>query len=109
MGGGGRAVKFCVNWAVCILLDEVELAIKKMKAGKAPEGDGIAIDMIKEGGKDLKVALVELHNRYQSSEEIPEEWQNAIYLCSCSRKVTTVIQAHKPSVSAVQDIHENNQ
>ena len=57
-----------------ILVDEVKLAIRNMKTGKAPGEDGNTIDMIKEREEVLNVVLAELYNRCLPSEEIPEGW-----------------------------------
>ena len=52
---------------------EPELAIKKKKLGKSPRDDKITADIVKMGNEEKAMAL-ELYNRLQKEEKIPDDW-----------------------------------
>ena len=53
---------------------DVEMAVQKMKNGKAAGIDGIFPDLIKAGGKVLIRQMEELFRTVWDEERIPEEW-----------------------------------
>lgn len=60
--------------------EEYEEALSKMKNGKAPGEDGIAIELIKEGGVELKKRVVDLFNRCWRDGVVPGRWGKIIVL-----------------------------
>lgn len=63
-----------------ITMREYEEALSKMKNGKAPGEDGIAIELIKEGGEDLKKKIVEFFNKCWMEGVVPGRWGRVIVL-----------------------------
>lgn len=60
-----------------ISIQEIELALKLLKTGRAPEEDGVTVEMLKLGGDALLKAIGTLLNKCLQSNKIPEQWQNA--------------------------------
>lgn len=63
-----------------ITREEYEEAMSKMKNGKAPGEDGIAIELIKEGGEELKGKIVELFNKCWMEGVVPDRWGKIVIL-----------------------------
>lgn len=63
-----------------ITREELEEAIKKMKNDKAPGEDGIAVELIKEGGEVLREKVLELMNECWRRKEVPENWGKTILI-----------------------------
>ena len=56
----------------CILLSEVEAAIKKLKHRKSPGIDGICRELIQDGGEAASGAIFSICKRAWEEEEFPE-------------------------------------
>ena len=65
------------TFTVAFSLAELEMALEKMKTGKAPRQDGIAPEMIKNMGAFAKQKLLQLFNRSWERGEIPRDWKTA--------------------------------
>ena len=61
-----------------ITIQEVEVAIKKIKSGKASGADGILGEMLKAGGRSIIIFLTLLFNKIFDSSIYPSEWSKAI-------------------------------
>lgn len=57
---------------------EIEIALDRMKNGKAPGLDQIPAEFIKYGGEDIKRALHKIINRIWEEERIPHEWEYGV-------------------------------
>jgi hypothetical protein len=63
-----------------VLSSEVEKAVNQMKRNKAPGEDGIAIELIKEGGAETHKLLASLFTSCIRSRQTPKEWNNGIII-----------------------------
>lgn len=63
-----------------ISIIEVELAVDKIKMGKAAGYDDVAPEMIKWGGMELIKKLWDLFKRIWEEERIPKEWEYSIII-----------------------------
>lgn len=57
---------------------ELEAALKKMKNGKSPGEDNLAIELLKEGGNQLIEQVLEVINGCWREGEVPAEWGKSI-------------------------------
>jgi hypothetical protein len=57
---------------------EIEMAISKLKKGKASGHDKIPAELMKERGKNLKKVIYELMLKIWEEEIIPHEWKYGI-------------------------------
>ena len=84
---------------------DVEMAIDKLKQNKAPGYDLIPAEMIKKGGRELRLAILKLIQRIWENEIIPQEWKvgmiNPIYkkgdnmMCENYRAITLLHTTYK--------------
>ena len=66
-------------WTDCeITVDEIEMAIKKLKKGKAPGWDGLTTDMYKCFNGKLKEFLKDLFNQILETGSYPDQWKRGI-------------------------------
>lgn len=63
-----------------ITLDEISLALKKMKNGRSPGEDSVVADAIKVGGEYLLERIRDLFNLCLFDNTIPDRWYNAIVI-----------------------------
>lgn len=63
-----------------ITVEEYEEAIKSMKRGKAPGEDGVAVELVVEGGEELRERVISLMNKCWREGKVPERWGKAIIL-----------------------------
>jgi hypothetical protein len=68
-----RAPTFC-ELDYKITIDEIKLAIKKLKNNKAPGIDGIIAEMIKSGQETWSRVLLKLYNHIFTSKQYPKCW-----------------------------------
>ena len=61
-----------------IEVDDVELALKKLKKGKSPGVDGIKSEMLKYGGDAMLEWLTRVCKVCMASERVPRDWVRAI-------------------------------
>jgi hypothetical protein len=61
-------------------LDEVELAIGKLKSYKSPGIDQIPAELIKAGGKGLHMRIHKLIQLIWDKEEMPQQWKESIII-----------------------------
>ena len=61
-----------------ITVDEVKLALKLMKNGKASGEDGLPVEILKAGGENTVEWLTRLFNTAYREEKVPEDWQQAL-------------------------------
>lgn len=66
-------------------LDEVREAVKRQKSNKSPGIDGIAAELLKEGGPQLLATLHQLICSIWEEEVIPDDWKKAI-ICPIYKK-----------------------
>ena len=66
-----------VSVSESISVREVKDALKKVKRGKAAGLDGVAAEMMKEGGECMLEWIVRLFNVCLNSGEVPEDWKRA--------------------------------
>jgi hypothetical protein len=57
---------------------EVELAIEKLKSHKSPGIDQIPAELIKTGGRTIRLVIHKLIISIWDKEELPEEWKESI-------------------------------
>ena len=61
-----------------ITLEEVKYAVKKMKKGKSPGGDGLPIEIIRAGGECVLNKLLHIFNTAYITESVPSDWQKGV-------------------------------
>ena len=59
-------------------LDEVKLAIRKLKNRRAPGADGINAELIMCGGERVCIQMHALFCTIWETETIPEDWRDAL-------------------------------
>ena len=59
---------------------EIKNAIKRLKNGKAAEGNNVPPEAIKAGGDTSEEVLLNLSNSIWSEEKIPEEWRKGLLI-----------------------------
>ena len=59
-------------------IGEVIAALNRLKAFKAPGGDGIATALLQHGGTEFTDTLWKLHVQVWEREELPTDWEEAI-------------------------------
>jgi len=57
---------------------EFELAIEKLKSHRSPGIDQIPAELIKAGGRTIRVAIDKLLIAILNKEELPEEWKESV-------------------------------
>ncbi|CAG5116491.1 unnamed protein product, partial [Candidula unifasciata] len=65
---------------VPITLNELELAISKLKMRKSPGADGISNEMIRNLGKVAKTKLLQIFNACWATGNVPQIWREAIMI-----------------------------
>ena len=60
--------------------EEVEVAVRKLKNGKAPGSDEIVAELVKNGGQVMVDWLWELLREVWRTKGVPQEWKNAILI-----------------------------
>ena len=60
--------------------EEVEVAVRKLKNGKAPGSDEIVAELVKNGGQVMVDWLWELLREVWRTKSVPQEWKNAILI-----------------------------
>ncbi|XP_076043707.1 uncharacterized protein LOC143026815 [Oratosquilla oratoria] len=68
-----------------ITTEEIEYALKKMKNNKSPGCDELAVELLKQGGQEIKMYLKNIFNHAWNEGAIPEEWNNAL-ICPIFKK-----------------------
>jgi hypothetical protein len=68
---------------------DVEIAIKRIRNGKAGGGDGIAPEMMKYGGKEMIEWLTDLFKQIWREEKVPVEWTKENILIPIHKKGNT--------------------
>src|SRR5678815_5675445 len=63
-----------------ITVEEYKEAIKRMKKGKAPGEDGVAVELVVEGGEELRGRIISLMNKCWREGKVPERWGKAIII-----------------------------
>lgn len=66
-------------------MKEMDDALKHMKNNKAPGTDGMAVELLKQGGEACKKALYRLILQVWRNEKMPNEWQQAV-ICPIYKK-----------------------
>ena len=61
-----------------ITLEEVKNAVKKMKKGKFPGGDGLPVEIIRAGGECVLNKLLNSFNIAYTTENVPPNWQKGV-------------------------------
>jgi len=61
-----------------ITLEEVKNAVKKMKKGKSPGGDGLPVEIIRAGGECVLNKLLNIFNTAYITENVPSDWQKGV-------------------------------
>lgn len=75
---GNITARICVEGeAPEITKDEVEMALKAMKRGKAAGDDGITVDLLKDGGYIVLEKLAKLFSECLRTTKVPQAWKNA--------------------------------
>ena len=60
--------------------EEVEVAVRKLKNGKAPGSDEIVAELVKNGGQVMVDWLWELLREVWRTKRVPQDWKNAILI-----------------------------
>nr|XP_026497963.1 uncharacterized protein LOC113402056 [Vanessa tameamea] len=61
-----------------VSIGEIEIALKKLKNGKAPGKDGFTTDLLKAGGKPVLRELQKLYNTVFFEGRTPEAWSRSV-------------------------------
>ena len=61
-----------------ITLEEVKNAVKKMKIGKSPGGDGLPVEIIRAGGECVLNKLLNIFNSAYITENVPSDRQKGV-------------------------------
>ena len=72
--------QFFSNMDFRISLQEMRLAIKKLKKGKSPGPDGITAEMLLSATPSLENVLHQMFNRIFSEAEFPEDWRRGVII-----------------------------
>jgi hypothetical protein len=83
MGGdSGEELTMCIQTAEQYVESpndvDMEMAISKLKNGKAIGHDQILAELMKKGGKELKKVIYELILQIWEEEIVPQEWKCGI-------------------------------
>ena len=76
--GGREGVQADTREAEAPTLGEVRAALNRLKAFKAPGGDGIATALLQHGGSEFENMLWQLLVQVWEREDIPTDWEEAI-------------------------------
>ena len=57
---------------------EFELTIERLKRHKSPGADQIPAELIKEGGRTIRIEIHKLINSIWNKEELSEDWKESI-------------------------------
>ncbi|XP_076069458.1 uncharacterized protein LOC143041451 [Oratosquilla oratoria] len=68
-----------------ITTEEIVYALKKMKNNKSPGCDELAVEMLKQGGQEIKMYLKNIFNHAWNEGAIPDEWNSAL-ICPIFKK-----------------------
>jgi hypothetical protein len=63
-----------------ITMDEVRVAIRKLKNNKAAGMDNILAEYLKNGGEPMVTSLTNICNKVWKAEEVPEDWKNGLII-----------------------------
>ena len=68
--------------------EELQIALRRLKSGKAKDGKGFVAEMLKAGGVNLRKAMLQLMNAVlEANAPTPDEWHERV-LKYCSRVAT---------------------
>jgi len=70
-------------------VEEVTMAIIRLKNGKSAGIDGIQVELLKYGGEETTMKILQLCNRIWKTGEVPRDWRDGIQRKETSRIVTT--------------------
>jgi len=54
------------------------LAIQKLKSLKSPSTDQVPSEMVKEGGKTIRLKIHKMINSIWNKQKLPEDWKESI-------------------------------
>ena len=69
-----------------ITLDELTKALKTTANGKSPGPDGIPAEVLKNGGTQLHLALLDLYNRCLHTGRVPQDFRDALIVTIYKKK-----------------------
>ena len=61
-------------------VEEVKMAIKRLKNGKSAGIDGIQAELLKHGGEETTKKILQLCNRIWETGEVPRDWRDGIII-----------------------------
>ena len=63
-----------------ITVEEVTMAIKRLKNGKSAGIDGIQAELLKHGGEETARKILQLCNRIWETGEVPRDWRDGVII-----------------------------
>ena len=79
-----------------ISLEEIELALRQLKNGKAPGEDGITTELLKAGGEPLLRELQRIFNSVLLTGRTPEAWHSSIVVLFFKKGDKTLLKNYRP-------------
>lgn len=88
-----------------VSVDEIRLALRQLKNGKAPGDDGITTELLKAGGPPLLVELRKLFSHVIHRGRTPKAWNNSIVVLFFKKGDKTLLKNYRP-ISLLNHIYK---
>nr|ADI61818.1 endonuclease-reverse transcriptase [Bombyx mori] len=88
-----------------VSVDEIRLALRQLKNGKAPGDDGITTELLKAGGTPLLVELQKLFSHVIHRGRTPKAWNNSIVILFFKKGDKTLLKNYRP-ISLLNHIYK---
>lgn len=79
-----------------VSIDEIGMALRQLKNGKAPGEDGVTTELLKAGGKPVLKALQKLFNAVLFEGRTPEAWSRSVVVLFFKKGNKTMLRNYRP-------------